>query len=170
MHKNCALSTSQKLCIVVCKCPLMQISQHSKIDIFKKFIVICYIDCNFWSITLNILDPIREISFMTTNCNYLYLFVSLFKVSHDKLDNLVNDWFIETFKAKCIVVPFAWNKTFPMYAITKVFVFSKFDDNSLIYKSNKPHIISFKVKKFLFQHPIRNKCIGSCGYNFFFYT
>jgi hypothetical protein len=48
-------------------------------------------DLSLLYITLNIIAPTNDISFITASCNYSYRHVNLFNVTVDKFGNLNND-------------------------------------------------------------------------------
>jgi hypothetical protein len=60
-------------------------------------------DLNLLSITINILAPTNDISFMTTSCNCSYRHVSLFNEFDDKFGKLDNDYWIGMFNVQCII-------------------------------------------------------------------
>jgi hypothetical protein len=96
----------------------------------------CFIDLSLLSITLNILAPTNDISFMTTSCNCSYRHVNLFNEFHDKFGKLDKDCWTSMFNVECIVKLSILKTTLPIDAISKALVFVKLKDISLLYNHN----------------------------------
>jgi hypothetical protein len=80
---------------------------------------------SLFSITLNILAPKSDISFITTNCNCSYQHVSLFNEFDDKFRKLDKGCWTCMFNAECIIKPSILKATLPIDAISKALVFVK---------------------------------------------
>ncbi len=64
---------------------------HNEIKTTKEFVLNMFMNLSLLFITLNILAPTNDISFITTSYNCSYPHVSLFNVSIDKFGKLNND-------------------------------------------------------------------------------
>jgi hypothetical protein len=85
----------------------------------------CFMDLSLLSITLNIITPKNDISFITTSCNYSYRHVNLFNKFDDKFDKLDKDCWTFMFNVECIVKPSILKATLLVDAISKALVFVK---------------------------------------------
>jgi hypothetical protein len=65
----------------------------------------CFMDLSLLFITLNILAPTNDISFMTTSCDCSYQHVNLFNESDDKFIKLDKDYSTNMFNVECIIKP-----------------------------------------------------------------
>jgi hypothetical protein len=79
-------------------------------------------------ITLNILAPTSDISYITTSYNCSYRHVSLFNESNNKFGKLDKDCWTCMFNVECIVKLLILKATLPIDAISKTLVFVKLED------------------------------------------
>jgi hypothetical protein len=85
-------------------------------------------DLRLLFITLNILAPTSDISYITTNYNCSYRHVSLFNESNNKFGKLDKDCWTCMFNVECIVKLLILKVTLPIDAISKTLVFVKLED------------------------------------------
>ncbi len=128
----------------------------------KNLFWIHFIVLDWWSITLNTLTPIRDISSITASYNSSYQHVSLFKESNNKFDRFVNVcWTCFQCKMYYLTINnIICNFTYRCH-LSNALVFVRFDYKSLLYIHNNLWIISFKVKFLPILTPlVKNICIG----------
>jgi hypothetical protein len=85
----------------------------------------CFMDLSLLSITLNILTPTSDISFIITICNCSYRHVNVFNEVDDKFGKLDKDCWISMFNVECIVKLLILKVILPIDAINKALVFLK---------------------------------------------
>jgi len=95
-------------------------------------------DLSLLFVTLNILTPINDISFITTSCNCSYQHVNLFNEFDDEFGKLNKDCSIGMFNVECIVKPSILKLVLLIDAINKALIFVKSGNMSLLYNSNNP--------------------------------
>jgi hypothetical protein len=125
-------------------------------------------DMNILIITLNILVPTSVISSVTTSYNCLDWHECLFNEYDDKFGNLNKDCWTSMFSVECTIK--LLKTTLFVDAISKVLVFVKSKDMSLLYNYNNPWIMSFDVKVLPFLSPlVKKKHISVLRSNYFLY-
>ncbi len=85
----------------------------------------CFVDLRLLSITLNILAPTNDISYITTSYNCSYQHVSLFNEYDDKFGKLDKDCWTSMFNVECIVKSSMLKVVLLVDAINKTLVFVK---------------------------------------------
>jgi hypothetical protein len=85
----------------------------------KKKNWMCFINLSLLSITLNIITPMIDISFIMKSYNYSYRHLNLFNESNDKFGKLNKDCWTNMFDAKCIVKPLVLKATLLIDGISK---------------------------------------------------
>jgi len=96
------------------------------------------------------------------------MWVSLYDLMIDSIYLLMFCWTC-MFKVKCIIWFSIVNSTSPIDAMSKDFLFVKFNDRFLLYNCNNPWTINFKVKFLLIPTPFtKNRCIVILGYIYLF--
>jgi len=98
----------------------------------KNLLWMCFMDLSLLSITLNILAPTSDISYITTSCNCSYWHVNLFNEFDDKFGKIDKDYWTRMFNVECIIKPLILKATLFVDAISKALICVKLEDMSIV--------------------------------------